>query len=264
MAEKIIKGRSVQKHDTAEHWALANNFIPKEGEIIIYDVDASNSAPRMKIGNGVLNVNALPFVNDEIKEQLESGDTVVSESTHSTSADTASGLDATGVAQVKAIKVDSATTADTATKATKDASGNVITDTYATKTALNTVSTLVGDTAVSTQISNAVSSINTIIYQDSDDHINIDRKSEDYMESKLKITGRDIIFTDYAMDEYPIIDILNDKSDKGHNHDDRYYTETEIDTKFSKLVGNTPVATQISNAVEQKSAVQFITWEAND
>lgn len=32
----------------------------------------------------------------------------------------------------------------------------------------------------------------------------------------------------------------------------------------SELVGDTSVATQISNAVATKSAVQFITWEAND
>lgn len=45
--------------------------------------------------------------------------------------------------------------ADTATKATQDASGNVITSTYATKSELTN---LVGDTKVSTQISNAISS----------------------------------------------------------------------------------------------------------
>lgn len=47
--------------------------------------------------------------------------------------------------------------ASTATKATQDANGNVITSTYATKTELSGVSTLVGDTAVSQQISTAKS-----------------------------------------------------------------------------------------------------------
>jgi hypothetical protein len=50
----------------------------------------------------------------------------------------------------------SAGSASSATKATQDASGNTITSTYATKNELNTVSNLVGDTAVSTQISNAI------------------------------------------------------------------------------------------------------------
>lgn len=49
--------------------------------------------------------------------------------------------------------------ASTATKATQDASGNVITSTYATKTELNAVSSLVGDTAVSTQITNAMNTL---------------------------------------------------------------------------------------------------------
>lgn len=51
----------------------------------------------------------------------------------------------------------SASTASSATKATQDASGNVITSTYATKAELSKVSTLVGDTSVSSQISSAVS-----------------------------------------------------------------------------------------------------------
>lgn len=46
--------------------------------------------------------------------------------------------------------------AATATKATQDSNGNTITSTYATKSELNDVSTLVGNTAVNTQITNAV------------------------------------------------------------------------------------------------------------
>lgn len=56
-------------------------------------------------------------------------------------------------------KATSAGTADSATSATKasqDASGNDIVNTYATKNALKSVSDLVGATAVSTQIANAV------------------------------------------------------------------------------------------------------------
>ena len=38
-------------------------------------------------------------------------------------------------------------------------------------------------------------------------------------------------------------------SKSGHIHDDRYYTESEINAKFSSMVGDTPVATQISAAI---------------
>lgn len=66
MAEnKRFQGRISLKHDTAEHWALAENFIPLAGEMIIYDADASNPV-RYKIGDGVTNVNTLPFAGANI------------------------------------------------------------------------------------------------------------------------------------------------------------------------------------------------------
>lgn len=61
MTEKNIKSRITHKHDTEANWQLAVNFIPKQGEIIVYDVDENYSYSRFKIGNGILNVNDLPF-----------------------------------------------------------------------------------------------------------------------------------------------------------------------------------------------------------
>ena len=39
MAEKKIYGRAVQKHDIEINWQKATNFIPMQGEIIVYDID---------------------------------------------------------------------------------------------------------------------------------------------------------------------------------------------------------------------------------
>ena len=64
MAEKNLNARIINKHDTAEHWASATNFIPKLGEIIIYDADANNPEPKIKIGDGVNKVNDLKFFHD--------------------------------------------------------------------------------------------------------------------------------------------------------------------------------------------------------
>ena len=64
MSEKTLKTRVIQKHDTEANWLLAINFTPKKGEIIIYDEDQTHARPRMKIGDGATNVNALPFVSD--------------------------------------------------------------------------------------------------------------------------------------------------------------------------------------------------------
>jgi hypothetical protein len=61
MAEKKIKTRIQQKHDIEANWELATNFIPMAGELIIYDIDANYSYERFKIGDGVTNVNSLPF-----------------------------------------------------------------------------------------------------------------------------------------------------------------------------------------------------------
>lgn len=74
--------------------------------------------------------------------------------------------------------------------------------------------------------------------------------------------------------------VASGKADAVHDHDDRYYTETEIDGKVSTI--NTSIATSLNeaksysdtnlntakayadNAVAQKTQVQFITWEADD
>lgn len=62
MSEKTLKTRIVHKHDTQENWIKAENFIPKQGEIIVYDRDDTYTYERFKIGDGETNVNDLPFV----------------------------------------------------------------------------------------------------------------------------------------------------------------------------------------------------------
>lgn len=70
MSEKKIYGRSVQKHDIQSNWEKATNFIPMVGEIIIYDKDENYSYERLKIGDGIQNVNNLPFVDDAVRTAL--------------------------------------------------------------------------------------------------------------------------------------------------------------------------------------------------
>lgn len=66
MAEKNMKTRIIHKHDTEENWNKATNFIPKQGEIIVYDVDSSHSYERIKVGDGTTNVNSLPYVSETV------------------------------------------------------------------------------------------------------------------------------------------------------------------------------------------------------
>lgn len=53
--------RLVQKHDTEANWNKAVNFKPKAGELIVYDVDDTHLAPRLKVGDGKTVVFDLPF-----------------------------------------------------------------------------------------------------------------------------------------------------------------------------------------------------------
>jgi hypothetical protein len=50
--EKNINTRIEHKHDIEANWNKAINFIPKAGELVIYDPDENYSYYRVKIGNG--------------------------------------------------------------------------------------------------------------------------------------------------------------------------------------------------------------------
>ena len=69
MAEKRINSRVILKHAIEADW-LKSSFVPLAGEVVIYDVDENYSYERIKLGDGVKNVNALDFVNDALKSEL--------------------------------------------------------------------------------------------------------------------------------------------------------------------------------------------------
>ena len=71
MSEKELKVRVQQKHDVEANWVKATSFIPKAGEIIIYDADATHSYPRLKIGDGTTTINALPFSGVEKADKID-------------------------------------------------------------------------------------------------------------------------------------------------------------------------------------------------
>lgn len=49
------------KQDSTENWSKAKNFIPKEGEILMYD------EAKLKIGDGKTKINDLPFSTQKYK-----------------------------------------------------------------------------------------------------------------------------------------------------------------------------------------------------
>ena len=82
MADKNLKARIVHKHDTEANWQKATGFIPKMGELIVYDIDSTYGYERFKIGDGATNVNSLPFADahkvDQTYFQDMVGDVAVS------------------------------------------------------------------------------------------------------------------------------------------------------------------------------------------
>ena len=59
-----VKTRIINKHDTETNWALATNFKPLKGEVIVYEVDSNHAYPRFKVGDGVTLLSALPYSTD--------------------------------------------------------------------------------------------------------------------------------------------------------------------------------------------------------
>lgn len=70
MADKVLNTRVQQKHDIEANWLKATNFIPKIGEVIVYDPDENHAAARVKIGDGVKTVIELAFIDEAAKTAL--------------------------------------------------------------------------------------------------------------------------------------------------------------------------------------------------
>ena len=66
MSEKTLNTRIQHKHDTEANWLKATTFIPKKGELIVYDIDATHDYERIKMGDGETLVNNLPFIYEPV------------------------------------------------------------------------------------------------------------------------------------------------------------------------------------------------------
>lgn len=71
MSEQIFNTRIVHKHDIEENWNKAVNFIPKQGELIVYDIDANHEYSRVKIGDGEKTVINLPFIDKPVIDAMD-------------------------------------------------------------------------------------------------------------------------------------------------------------------------------------------------
>lgn len=65
MANQVVSvnnARIILKNGIEANWNKVTDFIPKKGEIIIYNPDNEHSTPRFKVGNGQQLPKDLPFV----------------------------------------------------------------------------------------------------------------------------------------------------------------------------------------------------------
>lgn len=77
MTDRILSARTIQIHDTEANWLKAVSFVPRLGEIVVYDIDVNHSTERFKIGDGTTIVNDLPFTIDKsIKDFFNTEDEV--------------------------------------------------------------------------------------------------------------------------------------------------------------------------------------------
>lgn len=60
--------RIIHTHDTEAKWLELSAFIPKQGEIIIYDADENYAYERIKIGDGKTSISSLPFASNSAIE----------------------------------------------------------------------------------------------------------------------------------------------------------------------------------------------------
>lgn len=66
MANKILKTRVQNKHDTSTNWAKATTFVPLAGEVIVYD-----DLKRIKIGDGQTTVTNLAFFDNYLRNTVD-------------------------------------------------------------------------------------------------------------------------------------------------------------------------------------------------
>lgn len=68
-----INTRISLKHDTETNWVAKTTFVPRIGEVIIYDNIGSSTSSRIKIGDGTTNINTLPFFGKGVFVEAQSG-----------------------------------------------------------------------------------------------------------------------------------------------------------------------------------------------
>lgn len=144
MSERTLNNiRIVNKHDTEANWLKATNFIPKQGELIVYDKDSTYSHERFKIGDGSTVVSALPFADANKVDKVDGKGLSTN--------------DYTTLEKTKLAGIEDGANKTVVDTYLSDASTNPVQN-KVVHAAINNLNTLVGDKSVSEQIGAAINS----------------------------------------------------------------------------------------------------------
>lgn len=71
----LVSAKLIHSHDTEANWnANKPDFVPEQGEFIVYDKDETHPFERYKIGDGSTSLKNLPFANtitDDYKAEIK-------------------------------------------------------------------------------------------------------------------------------------------------------------------------------------------------
>ena len=215
MAEKRLNARIVHKHETEANWELSN-LIPMQGELIVYDIDNTYSYERIKIGDGVQNVNDLPFADDALREYVDNA------------IETIPTPDVSG-------QIETHNTSETAHSDIRES--------------VNNLNTLVGDVAVSEQIGDAFLNNQGDWWQNDSNQANYIKNrpfySEDPVEepvlasTSLDFNGDDAYFGDFSVSiETELLQAIKPGVEYVVTFDGTEYRRTAFIDGFRVVIGN--------------------------
>lgn len=70
MSDANVKARICQLHKTESEWNKLPDFVPLQGELIIFDPDRQHRYSRIKIGDGVTKLQKLSFLIEPVVESF--------------------------------------------------------------------------------------------------------------------------------------------------------------------------------------------------
>ncbi len=163
MSEKRWYSRVVHKHDIEANWNRALEFIPMQGEIVVYDADETYNYERFKIGDGKNAISALPFADVALQDYVDEEITTLYESVARIIAQMQINIDSLDH-PVDSVNGKTGAVVLTASDVQADPSGSADAALSDAKTYTDAeIIEWIGDTKVSVQIQNAISSHKHVI-----------------------------------------------------------------------------------------------------